>query len=78
MVHNLEVQGGKKFRATQRTARVTALYGMYHPYDVPPDLRGDIFQFWHDNWRFMSRKSNKKLPRFSAYWTVFSRDGIIL
>ncbi len=54
VLHNLEIQGRKVVSTTERTARVAALYGMYHSNDVPPDLGGYIFQFWHDNWHFLT------------------------
>lgn len=47
--HNIEIQRGEKFRATQGPAGVTALNRMHHANNISAYLCGNIFKFTHNN-----------------------------
>lgn len=45
--HYFEIQGSKKLSTAQRSSRMTTLNRMNHPYDIPSDLGGNVFEFTH-------------------------------
>jgi hypothetical protein len=57
MFHDLEIQGGHVIRASQGPPGVSALDGMYHPYDIPPYLSCDLPETLHDS--DLSSKTNR-------------------
>lgn len=41
--HDLEIEGGKKIGATERTSRMAAGSAMNHSYNISSNLRGNCF-----------------------------------
>jgi hypothetical protein len=48
VVHDAEIERGQQVGTTQRSARMSTLYRMDLPNDIPSDLTGEAFQgAWH-------------------------------
>jgi hypothetical protein len=45
MIHHMAIQGEEILHTSERPSGMTRLAGMYHPDDVPADLRTKFFEF---------------------------------